>query len=174
MKRAISHLIAGLLAAGVLLAGCGGSSSSHSRTASSANTTNVQQRFVAFAACMRSHGEPSYPDPQFTGSGGVKISPGTANPNSPAFKSANAACHQLLPNGGAPVGVQTAQGRAQQVKFADCMRAHGVPNFPDPSHDGGFDLPPGVNPNAPAFTQAQHDCQGVEPNSLSIDQSRGD
>ncbi|HTX12453.1 MAG TPA: hypothetical protein VME22_27795 [Solirubrobacteraceae bacterium] len=173
MKHFTPHTVAGLLAAGVLLAGCGGSSpngsSTQSATASSAK--NFQQKFVAFASCMRSHGVTDYPDPQFTGSGGVRISPGQANPNTPAFKSAQADCHQLLPNGGEPVGIGGTQAKAQEVKFADCIRAHGVPNFPDPSHDGAFDLPPGLNPQAPQFSQAMHACKRVQPSSLSVNQS---
>jgi hypothetical protein len=123
---------------------------------------------------MRSHGVPNYPDPTISSSGGqvqMRISPGTANPNSPAFKSADSACHHLLPGGGVPKGLTSAQAKVQEVKFADCMRAHGVPNFPDPSHDGAFDLPPGLNPQAPQFSQAQQACKSVQPSSLSINQS---
>lgn len=168
MKRPLTHFIAGLLAAGVLLAGWGGSTSSSPSAQSGNSAKPFDQHFVAFAACMRSHGEPDYPDPQFTSSGGVRISPGHADPGSPAFKSANRACHQLLPNGGAPVGAATTQAKAQEVKFADCMRVHGVPNFPDPSHDGAFDLPAGLDSNAPRFAQAEHACNSVQPSSLSI------
>lgn len=177
MKDPTTHIVAGLLAAGVLLAGCGGNSpsgsSDQSRSATPGNATKFEQQFVAFASCMRSHGLPNYPDPQFTGSGGVSISPGRANPNSPAFKSADGACHQLLPNGGAPPGANNHQNRARAVKYADCMRAHGVPNFPDPSHGGGFDLPPGLNPQAPQFTRAAQACKSVQPSSLSVNQSAG-
>jgi hypothetical protein len=51
------------------------------------------------------------------------------------------------------------------------MRSHGVPAFPDPDHDGVFTLPATVDEQAPAFVQATHACQNVEPSSLSIDQS---
>jgi hypothetical protein len=177
MKRPTSHSIAGLLAAGVLLAGCGGSSPSESPNSSgatgSSNASQFQKHFVDFATCMRSHGVPDYPDPQFTSSGGVQISPGKSNPNSPAFKSAQTDCRRLLPDGGQPVGVGGARAKVQEVKFADCMRAHGVPNFPDPSHDGAFDLPPGLNPQAPRFGQATQACKSVQPSSLSVNQSAG-
>ena len=173
MKLGIPHTVAGLLATGVLLAGCGsGASSASSGSATtSANLSSFQHRFVAFASCMRSHGVPDYPDPRSTSSGGVQISPGHANPNTPAFKSAQSACHELLPNGGAPAGGASAQAKAQDVKYADCMRAHGVPNFPDPSHDGGFDLPAGLDPQAPQFSHATKACQGVQPSSLAINQN---
>ncbi|HUA45311.1 MAG TPA: hypothetical protein VMA77_08805 [Solirubrobacteraceae bacterium] len=125
---------------------------------------------------MRSHGVSDYPDATISSSGNqvqMRISPGTANPNSPAFKSAQSACHQLLPNGGAPTGGNSAQAKAQEVKYADCVRSHGVPNFPDPSHDGAFDLPPGLNPQVPQFTQAQQGYKNVQPSSLSVNQSAG-
>jgi hypothetical protein len=169
MTRHRPHLV--LLGVAVLLAGCGASSPEHSSGGPSASPTKFERPFLAFASCMRSHGVPSYPDPQLTSSGGVKISPGRANPSSPAFKSADAACHRLLPNGGAPAGGASAGQKAQEVKFADCMRAHGVPSFPDPDHDGAFTLPPGLNPQAPAFRRAMGGCQSVRPASLALNQS---
>ena len=127
---------------------------------------------------MRSHGLPDYPDPQISSSGGevhVKISPGRLNSNSPAFKSAGQACHKLLPNGGGrgAAGANSAQEQAQGLKFAVCMRSHGVPNFPDPGHDGAFDLPSGINPQAPQFQRAMQACMKVRPSSLTINQGPG-
>jgi hypothetical protein len=175
MKHPTAHILAGLLAAGVLIAGCGGSSSGassgHPGSATPGDAKKFEQQFITFASCMRSHGVPNYPDPQFTGSGGVRISPGQANPNSPAFKTADSDCHRLLPNGGAPAGANSPQDQVRAVKYADCMRAHGVPNFPDPSHDGAFNLPPGLNPESPQFSQAGRACQSVQPSSLSVNQS---
>jgi hypothetical protein len=124
---------------------------------------------------MRAHGVSDYPDPQVSGSGNrvqIKISPGSANVDSPAFRSANHVCHHLLPFGGAQgAGSNSAQQRAQDVRYADCMRSHGVPAFPDPDHDGVFTLPATVDEQAPAFVHATHACRNAEPSSLSIDQS---
>lgn len=167
MKRTNVRPLGALFLAGALLAGCGGTTTKVTSGTGSSGLLHFQHQVVAFASCMRSHGVPDYPDPQFT-SGGVRISPGRANPNSPAFRTADGACHRLLPSAGAPGGAVSAQAKAQDVKFADCMRAHGVPNFPDPSHDGGFDLPPGLHPNAPRFEQAEQACASVQPSSLSI------
>jgi hypothetical protein len=84
---------------------------------------------------MRSHGVPAYQDPQLvntendhgiTGGGG-------GNPKSPQFKAANNECKHLLPNdGGPPSQAQLQAAMAQALKYAQCMRKHGVPNFPDP------------------------------------------
>lgn len=54
---------------------------------------------------------------------------------------------------------------AQGVKFADCMRAHGVPDFPDPVAGNGFSFPvgQGFNPFTPANRAAQQDCHTLLP-----------
>lgn len=52
------------------------------------------------------------------------------------------------------------------LAFAKCMRASGVPNFPDPQPGGGllFPVTPGVNPASPAVTAAQAKCRKLLPN----------
>jgi hypothetical protein len=51
------------------------------------------------------------------------------------------------------------------VAFSQCMRAHGLPNFPDPSAEGGIQLTPGsgINPFSPAFKSAQTACRKLLP-----------
>ena len=52
---------------------------------------------------------------------------------------------------------------AAGIKLADCMRSHGVPNFPDPGSGGGIQIPSGINPQSPAFQAAQKSCFGLLP-----------
>lgn len=59
-------------------------------------------------------------------------------------------------------------GDVAGIKFADCMRAHGVPNFPDPAAGGGVQIPNGVNPQSPAFEAAQGACQKLMPGPGSL------
>ena len=40
----------------------------------------------------------------------------------------------------------------QGLRFASCMRSHGVPNFPDPSAGGGFDIASTINARSPAYS----------------------
>ncbi len=49
---------------------------------------------LASARCMRKHGVPSFPDPNFSGNQ-INIGEGGVNPDSPAFKRAAAACGGL-------------------------------------------------------------------------------
>lgn len=159
-------------AVAMLAAGCGGGSSRPTSSARpDAAPTDPAGEVVAFAACMRSHGLSSYPDPKVSESAGhssVTISPGGLDPNSPAFKSASKGCGHLLPNGGSPPGANSPQQQAQGLKFAACMRSHGVPNFPDPDHDGAITLPTAIDQQAPQFQRATTACANVEPSSLSI------
>lgn len=58
-----------------------------------------------------------------------------------------------------------AQLQSDALKFSQCMRSHGLPNFPDPSPGGGFVFPAGsgVTPGSPAFQAAQAKCQKYNP-----------
>ncbi len=178
-RRLIVTSIAPLAAASLLVSGCGGGSNSpgsSSALGSGGSLAQVQQDYMNFAGCIRSHGLAGYPDPVVSSSADhvqVTISPGSLDPNSPAFRSADRACHHYLPNGGVQAGPSGtgAQQRAQDVVFADCMRSHGVPGFPDPDHDGVFTLSARINEQAPAFRRATQACQKVQPSSLSIYQS---
>jgi hypothetical protein len=164
------------MAAGLLLAACGGGSRTTSPPVAGTRA-GFTHEFLAYADCMRSQGVPGYPDPRISSSGNqvhVQISPGTVSPRSPAFVSADHACHDLLPDGGvAGHGDLTAQQRAQAVTFARCVRAHGVPAFPDPDHDGVFTLPAGLTQRTPQFKRAMLACANVRPDSLSIDEIAG-
>jgi hypothetical protein len=47
------------------------------------------------------------------------------------------------------------------IKFADCMRTHGVPNYPDPvfPSSGGVEIAVGtIDPQSPAFKAAVKLC----------------
>jgi hypothetical protein len=61
----------------------------------------AKQQALKYSACMRSHGVPSFPDPQFSG-GGMRLtlpSASAVDPASPAFKSAQLACGSPFPGG---------------------------------------------------------------------------
>ncbi len=63
-----------------------------------------------------------------------------------------------------PISTTHLAANSQALEFANCMRAHGVPSFPDPKGGtGGFDLGPGVNPQSPAFKSARLACGRFAP-----------
>jgi hypothetical protein len=55
-----------------------------------------QAQYLRLAACIRSHGVPSFPDPRFS-EGGVHLPKGSVNPRSPQVHAAEQACRLLIP-----------------------------------------------------------------------------
>jgi hypothetical protein len=146
----------------VALAGCGGTGPS-SAAASGAPNPAAHAEFLKFSQCMRSHGVPNFPDP--SAGGGIRLDSSSGlDPRSPSFQSAQQTCRKLLPGGGPPRDVPAAQ-RREMLANAECMRKHGVPNFPDPTFPKGggvgVGLPPGISPQSPAFQAAAKACGGA-------------
>lgn len=177
-----------MIAAGVLaLAGCGGSrtpsvaavSTAATRSAATSTATAAGGRdpALAYGECMRSHGVSQFPDP--TPGGGLVI-PNSIDPSSPAFQAAQTKCQKLMPGpAGLAPGTTThpdPHWLAQMIKAAQCMRADGVPNFPDPTTrvphpdtagGGGivsdidgvvFSFPHTIDTQSPAFVRAARRC----------------
>jgi hypothetical protein len=59
-------------------------------------TASQRAQALRFSQCMRTHGVPSFPDPSFSGTGAIRIGGLNVDPNSPAFKAAQAACGSLF------------------------------------------------------------------------------
>jgi hypothetical protein len=122
---------------------------------------------------MRSHGVADMPDPtnsgavnvhfQTGGKDGSPVSSGIVR-TSPQYLSADKACRPLLP-GGVPTPAETERALEKGVKVAQCMRSHGVPNYPDPTKANVVRLPPDVDPGSPQFQSAQKLCQSLVPGS---------
>lgn len=165
MRRSLSLAIAIAITA-LAIAGCG-SSGKPSRAAGAAQG-------IKFADCMRAHGVPSFPDPSGDG-GGIQISSSSGiNPASPAFQAARSSCGKLLPGGGPGAHQATAQQKATMLHLSQCMRAHGISGFPDPTSSPpaspvGFSIafgspgaflavPNTINPESPEFKRAATAC----------------
>ena len=163
--RRAGLLAAALAVTGVLVAGCSGGAagpgvagvSSASASASPSATVSGEAEALEYAACMRSHGVPNFPDPTVqNGSVGFSITAGDGvDQNSPHYQSARQACSSLRGGGTANSG---SGNLAKELKFAQCMRSHGVPDFPDPNKNGGFSGTSSVNPSSPTFQNAQSTC----------------
>jgi hypothetical protein len=148
--------VAAVMAGVVLLAAaCGGSSSS-----GAAGVSTFYQKAVSYAQCMRSHGVPNYPDPDSQGHfPPVQVGRNGVSPQ--AVQSAQNACRHLQPGGGAGTAGQQQAKLTQALNFSRCMRAHGVPSFPDPSTSNGgmgYDLS-GVDTHSAQYQSASRTCQ---------------
>jgi hypothetical protein len=106
-------------------AGCGSSAPSETRTSSS-SSAGKQGKAVKFAECMRANGVPHFPDPDPSGETnfGVDVTPGV-------WLKAVHACKDLQPPG-ALSSKRSTKEQSAALRFARCVRAHGVKDFPDP------------------------------------------
>lgn len=135
---------------------------------SSARGQSKYAQALSYAQCMRSHGEPSFPDPNSQGQFVLAGSGVTAdiNPASAQFQAAQNACHHLDPHSGIESPQQHAQNVSQALKYVNCMRSHGIPNFPDPPASGKLMINPqklGIDPNSPQYQNAQNACRQYLP-----------
>lgn len=169
--RSTGRLLVALLAFGCLLvlAGCGGSGA---KSKTSAARYGPKSSPAALSRCMRANGVSGFPDPE-AGPGGAVGLPLTVSPggsltaegkrfSGPALHKAERICAAYLPPAGGPPPRVVAAQQRRELTEARCMRAHGVPNFPDPSGSGS--QPPslaGIDTQSPAFKSAARACGGL-------------
>lgn len=119
---------------------------------------------LAYSTCMRSHGEPNFPDPNSQGQLSITSGAGIDSQSS-QYQSAQAACQKLAPGGSNQSPAQQTQSRSAALQFAACMRSHGITDFPDPNSQGVIAISGGkgggsdLNPNSPQLQAAQKVCQ---------------
>ena len=150
-EKGMAPVIAAAVLA-LLAAACSASPSSTGAGSPSAVDSSSSPSAVAYSHCMRSHGVPNYPDPS-----NGQLPKGGAQAfgvSSAVFSAAQSACQNLLPDTGSfqeqasqctlagdcPPAV-VAQMMTTDRKFAQCMRSHGVPNWPDPIIDNLSGIP---------------------------------
>lgn len=119
---------------------------------------------LAYAGCIRAHGDPGFPDPNSQG-----LFP---HPAGPQYRPATTACGHLLPSQRL-TAEQKQEHVSQALKFAACMRSHGDPGFPDPivAQGGtavGIELPRGIDSNSPQFQAAVQACRKFEPGMAGV------
>lgn len=135
------------VALGSALAGCGGSSPPRNASSGSSKPAGgIAAEAYRFAACMRDHGFPTFPNPHISTSGsGAVVSIKMVGPGPKHGKPLPKACRGILPGPGNESSPQQQAARDQArraglLSFAACMRTHGVPSFPDPGPQGQFTL----------------------------------
>lgn len=132
-------------------------------TAAPAVAGSVAAQFtdaLKFAHCMQGHRVEDFPDPQnpggFPTAALAKLATGSSS-----YISANNACQRLLPNDGQPTPAELEQTITNGLKFAHCMRSHGL-RFPDPGLMGDQIT---INFNdigdfsSPQYQSAAQECQ---------------
>jgi hypothetical protein len=152
----VTAMVAAVVVLTVPACGGGGKPTAVASLAGSHSTTTVkkskaeakqemQDAALAFARCMRQHGV-DMPDPTFddSGGGGMMIKQGGpasstgARPDDATMKAAQTACQPILDKAQQdmprPSPAEEAKMRDQALKFAKCMRDHGV-DMPDPTFD---------------------------------------
>ena len=117
---------------------------------------------------MRSHGVPDFPGPDSSGRI-PKIAFGQqVGVSDSRLNAAQRACQALWPYQ-APTQAQLQQQLTDDLKFAQCMRSHGVPNMPDPTMSDGrvvfvFGVSrDGIDPHSPQILAKARECQHVLP-----------
>ncbi|HKT01205.1 MAG TPA: hypothetical protein VJT31_16900 [Rugosimonospora sp.] len=101
-----------------------------------------------FAACARSHGNPTFPDPVYPANAqptgltwGFSL---FANVDKPTLsQAANGPCSDIarqMPPAPDALHPPNATTLTQMRQFAQCMRQHGQSDFPDPKTDGTFPI----------------------------------
>ena len=176
-------VLTALLATTIAVAACGGSTP---KTQASVSTAARKDVGLKLAECMRTHGVPDFPDPSIGGGFGIQASAGggnasitvdghSINVSGPAFQKAMQQCRSEMPQGPPISGAQLTKLKEGALKMAECMRSHGVANFPDPevrAGPGGHGIEMSIgggpsssgssqslNPRSPAYQNAQKLCQ---------------
>ena len=130
-----------LLLAGLALAvvACGAGPQTPAAAHTSADPVAVYHQF---AQCVRNHGVPNFPDPTLDAQGRPQLPPGIQKPPDSVLQACQSILNQLpasMRPPGAPVN-----DPAMMRRFAVCMRAHGIDDWPDPDANGNFTLPPSL------------------------------
>jgi hypothetical protein len=126
--------LAALLLMTMIGAGCGSGAASGTGTSDRPAVSRAEKpakltardKAVKFSECIRAHGVRDFPDPDAKNDFqyGVSVSPAV-------WKRATTACKALQPPGTLS-GRRTPKQQSASLRFAQCVRDHGVKDFPDP------------------------------------------
>jgi hypothetical protein len=168
LRRAVA-VAAALAGVALLAAACGGGSAPATAPPGSAggSSTAGNADAIPYSQCMRTHGVPNFPDPGPNAApgkpfGATALAQAGVDTSTPQFQTASTACAHLLP---AASPAQAQQALSLMLRYAACMRAHGVLDFPDPSMATGQ---PSLSltqsaVNSPHFQSAEQACRPIAP-----------
>ena len=158
-----THVVA-TIAAGLVIAGCGGGAAAEDDPA--AQRENFEDAQLKFVQCLREHGV-EIDDPQ-DGRLEFRVGPGEGNGNPEEFEKAQEECRPILEEAGGPPELseeEREEFQEQALAFARCMRRNGI-DMPDPEFDGGGirqRMGEGIDPESARFREAQKKCEEFQP-----------
>jgi hypothetical protein len=143
MYRRWGGLVVLITGAAIGLAACSGSGSPHvanvgtssgdgSVSTSTVPTGSPTQLLDEWATCMRTHGDPDQVDPTVDATKVIQVTLGGTD----GVGGENGVCGAYLSAAQTALGGGTppaSSDEATALKFAQCMRAHGVPTYADPT-----------------------------------------
>ena len=132
------------------------------------------QTWHELVACARAHGMPNLPDPTIDSHGQAHFPQGAPTP-APATRQACQSIYNRLP---AAVRTSAPPDISMEIKFAQCMRSHGLSDWPDPNANGDYPLPTDLRASmksGPLWTRiktAWDACRAFNPSGgISVSQS---
>ena len=125
---------------------------------------NATRLMDEWATCMRANGDPDQTDPTIDQYGVINITMplGVSQALSAEAHGSTGPCSQYelaaenILRAANPVAPPPTQ--AQLLQYVDCMRTHGVPDYPDPGPNNETKFPADVDPNSPTFENANKVC----------------
>jgi hypothetical protein len=125
-----------LLLAG--LAGCSARSGSRP-SPTTTGSPDVAAIVVEWVHCVRANGAQNLPDPQIDSDGQPHFPAGTPAPPERALRACRPIVDRLPPSArGDDEQTRSPPDMQELLRFAGCMREHGLTDFPDPKADGNF------------------------------------
>jgi hypothetical protein len=124
-----------MLAAALALAASAGCGSSSTRNGAPASPRDPAVAWHQVVLCARTHGVPNLPDPQIDASGKAIFPSGITIP-----EQTRRACQSLYDRlvANAQNQAPTQAQLAALLRFARCLRSHGIADWPDPRPNGSF------------------------------------
>jgi hypothetical protein len=167
-------LVVGMMVV-VLLAGCSASGGAGAATTTTSGQQDVAAVWRELVRCARANGMPNLPDPQIDSNGRANFPNGTPDPPASVRRACQAIYDRLPPSARGDEERPPADMQAL-LRYAQCMREHGVADFPDPDAQGNFRAQPGstkLNPKSPTFQRALQACRQLDPHKGAQSQQEG-
>jgi hypothetical protein len=147
-----------------LLAGCGGASRASAPPASATGERSARTVLRELARCIRAHGLPEFPDPQVDNDGVARFPDSAPRVPVATQQACRRIAAQIPPDYSSTAPVSS--GEVQNaLALARCLRAHGIPDWPDPNALGQFPIDTRIQQGGKRLIEpALQACARLNPN----------